>query len=178
MSEGWTDNETINWGDVDTAPPAPIDPGLYRATILEAEASPTSKGKPCIVLTLEVNEALEGQEIEGRSKQLKWQRIVFSAGALFRAKQLAMAVGIEPPASTGYEAIGEWAEDLLGQDVSIRVKLGRPGNDGRRFPEVDRYCTAEEVDELLGGDDDDEPPKRSAKKAAKRPAAKGRRRRS
>jgi hypothetical protein len=154
MAQGWTSNESIDLDNVSDEPPGPPDDGVYAATITRAEPEPTKKNDPGVGLDLRLDGDVYGNEgcLEGKSRNIRFQKITFSKEALFRLKNLCKSLGINPPANTGFEAIKDWCEELVGQRVFVRTKKRPRMNDKSKVDAaIDRYFTEQQAQEAASG---------------------------
>lgn len=148
---GWTQKEKINYEGVSTDAPAPLDPGLYRARITNAELQPTKKKEPMIKLTVEVFEDGEGNALKAKRKV--FDNMVLSQAAAFRILILAKALEIDPLSENDTETTEEWCREIVKaakEGVWVRIKHETyTSNDGeeRTTMRVARYLNPADVKE-------------------------------
>lgn len=150
QQKGWTtgSDEKVSWDDVSTEPPAPLEIGIYQATIEQAEPSPTKENKPAIKLVLTVSAAYGGAGIDPARKM--FDNVTLTKEAAFRVKQLAAAAGVAPPASFGFEDVEAFCAALVdAQPVWLKSK--RSTWDGKVNHKVDRYLTEAQAGEAANG---------------------------
>lgn len=170
---GWKEDREIDWDKINKDAPAPLEPGIYKLEIAQAEAQASSKGDPMVRILLEAVETVEGDEVNRRKV---WDNLTFSDTAAFKAKQLFEALEIDPPGRTGFKVMKEWCKDLLG--LEIYAVLVTTTYEGKKNSKVQRYIMEEDLEEELAkleegdGDDEDEKPARGRKKKAKKKATK------
>lgn len=162
---GWTENESIDWGETSKAPPPPPEPGLYRFEVAEATAKQVGKdNKPGFGLVLMLTEPYGGGEAINRK--------VYATHGLKKEnrhviKQLAESCDVELPTSTGTEAVKEFCTRLLDSRGGIvRIKHGK-GQDNLPRAEVafgSSYLTEAEA----SSDGQDAPEGGSSEPAPKR----------
>jgi hypothetical protein len=149
-NKGWTTETALDLSDVSDQPPGPVDVGVYCCTITKAEAEATSKGDPAIKMDLHIERAYSGDPaaVDGRVRNLRFETISFKKDALFRLKQLCLALGVEPPRSTGYQVLCDWAADLVGKEVWVKTRLkarydaaAKKADPDKKDAAVDRYMT-------------------------------------
>lgn len=150
-NQGWTDDKEFNWDDVSDAPPPPLEDGVYRATIVKADAEPTAKGIPSASLQLSVTATHSGEAIKNRKM---FDKVVLDpdSGALFRVKQLCRATGVTPPARNNLDAVTDFANELVGHEVWIKTRQEEfPKGSGKKNARVDMYVSDDKLAEVLGG---------------------------
>ena len=108
--KGWNSSNKFDYSNVTTDAPKPLDPGLYRARIVEAVPQPTKEGKPMIKLTSEVFQNENGDEIP---KRKLIDNMVLSQAALFRVKIVAEALDIEPLGGDSLEETEEFCKNIV-----------------------------------------------------------------
>lgn len=164
-SNGWSQNERLDYTGVTTEGPAPLEAGLYKARITEAKPQPTKENKPMIKLTVQVFEDGEGNAI---GKRTVTDNMVLSQAALFRVLILAKALDIEPLEETGLEAAEAFCRSVVkGAKNGVFVRLDQEtyetkGGEERITNRVKRYLSPEQVAEeaskkAAAGDGDDKP---------------------
>jgi len=145
--QGWTQNDSFdNWDDVSSEAPKPLDPGIYNATIVKAEAAQTGKGKPAVKLEVSATGVFQGDELPTPRKLYDTKPITFEAQGL--VKNLCQAAGVEPPKGNGYEVVSAFADELVGLSVIVKVKLESYVKDGekRTVARIDRYFTGDQAE--------------------------------
>lgn len=117
---GWSE-DSIDWDNVSTEPPPPLERGVYRATIEEASPHTSEKtGGASFAVTLVVNTRYgEAEGAVGNRKMYDY----LSFAAAGRIKQICEGTGVRPPKNRT-EAVGEeFCAELLGKEVWIRSRL-------------------------------------------------------
>lgn len=148
--QGWTGGEDFDWDEVpDGAPETPPE-GLYTGKIIEAKAEETSNDNPAIKLTVELQAPFGGGELGYVSRKVR-DTMVLTKDAAFRFKQLAVAAGTKPPRGSQFEAMNDFAEDLVGREVIIKTKNVPARDKSRVYANVSLYCTAEQADQEAKG---------------------------
>jgi hypothetical protein len=145
---GWTSEESVNWNDVSTEPPPPLEDGIYRAIVVKAEPKPLGKeNKPGIAIQLQVEEQFGGGAIEPKRKL--FDNVMMSAAAAFKVKQLATAANIEPPASFKFADVEAFCNALVDSNALLvrtkRETYTPPGGSPRTNAKVDRYLTEQQL---------------------------------
>jgi hypothetical protein len=172
-NKGWTEEADINWDDVSTEAPKPIDADLYNANIVAAEFRKSNAGNPCVNLELAVTGVFQGDELSTPKKH--YHTLVFTADCAFRVKQAAVAAGVEPPKRASEEVLKEFGDSLVGAAVIVKTKHEKHRTDkNRTLSVVDRFLTQAQAERIKSGGsaDDDSPataaaaPKRSRRGAA------------
>jgi len=142
----WATSEDLDWDAIPDGPPPPLEDGIYRAVIGQADPQPTAKErKPAISVQLIVKQRHGSDEELNRRV---FDTVVLTKEAAFRAKQLAKATQAELPRNTGYEAVSEFASSLVGSEVWIRTR--QQTYNGRVNPRVDLYISEDKLAEVLG----------------------------
>lgn len=100
----------FNYDGVDTKGPGPLDPGVYRAKITNAELKTSKAGNDMIVVDLEVFEDGQGNELPKRRKLT--DRVVVTEKALFRVAILAEALGLANLEDDAEDTIKDWCEQV------------------------------------------------------------------
>lgn len=145
-NNGWTSEEAVNWNDVSTEPPPPLEDGIYRAIVVKAEPKPLGKeNKPGIALQLQVEEQFGGGAVEPKRKL--FDNVMMSAAAAFKVKQLATAAGIEPPASFKFADVEAFCIALVDSSaLLVRTKREEyPKGSGKVNAKADRYLTEQQL---------------------------------
>lgn len=146
MNSDSTVNENIDWGTVSTEGPPPLTPGIYQGKIIEAEATDTGNGKPCVKVVWEATTSYDGSKATGFRKC--YLTITCIPETMFRVLQLARAIEVDPPANFGFEARDEFAQALLSRECYARVKNRK--YEGRDRNDLDRFLTSTEAGEQAG----------------------------
>lgn len=172
-NQGWTDEESFDWDKVSDAPPPPLANGLYRGRIVKAEARPTTKEpKPSVNIEFSVESLItaDGELALDKPRKL-FDTLVFSKDAAFRIKQLSKATNVNPPASSGFEPVKDFAAALVGVGVVFRTRLNT--FNGKTNARVEVYVPEDKIAEALAGKDfsaaaagdaESDAPKRRARK--------------
>ncbi len=155
--QGWTTQQDLNMDQVSTEPPPPLEAGIYRARVVEATPQPTKKGDPALRVVLQVFADIAGSEISPKRKI--YQTAVLTQDAAFRVKQLAVAAGVEPPKTSGFDDASTFAAELTGAEVLCKTKQ-RQTPDGKTIADVDRFLTAEQAQQSTQAAAPAAPPKR------------------
>jgi hypothetical protein len=146
--QGWTSSEApVDWDGISDEPPPLLDAGIYRIKVDEAKAEPTRNQLPCVQLQVTALAGLNGESVDGRQCELRYQNLILTSKAAFRAKQFCNAAGCKPPASFAFAVVEAWASELPGTELIARIKHGQPNKEGRIFAQVDKYMTAEQAAE-------------------------------
>ena len=111
---------------------SPLEPAEYECMITEAKPTTSSTGNPMIKVTLTVRPDVE----QDGAKRKIFDNIVFTEKAMFKAHQLAGAIGV-----ASAESIEEYAQQLYAKPV--RVKTKNEEYNGKINPKVDRYMRSE-----------------------------------
>jgi hypothetical protein len=173
---GWTSNNAIDLDNVSTEPPGPPEEGIYKVRVTKAEPEATKDGDPGVAYELHVEGAYSGDPsaIEGKSLNLRFNKLTFSQGALWKLKAVCHCFDVSPPKSTSFEDVSEFAEQLVDKEGWVKLKRRvNPKDKTRFFAEVDRYFTQAQADEAAQGatadatgDASAEAPKRPRRRAA------------
>lgn len=158
-NQGWTQNDSFdNWDDVSTEAPKPPTPEIYAITVVKAEAKATGTGKPAVNLEISLTGIHNGGDLPSPRKV--YDLVTITKEAAFKVKQLAMAMGVAPPANNSYGAVCEFADNLVGQTAFAKTKLDtykpkptpeNPAPEARTNAKVDRYLTQEQADKMRTG---------------------------
>jgi hypothetical protein len=108
-SQGWATKEKLDYSAISNGP-APLEPGVYKAKILEANAQATKKNDPMLVLSVQILEDKDGNKVSSRFPVR--DNFTFGKG-LFRVAQLCSALDVSPPEDTGFETIEEFGRAVL-----------------------------------------------------------------
>ena len=126
---------------------SPLEPAEYECMITEAKPTTSSTGNPMIKVTLTIRPDVE----QDGAKRKIFDNIVFTEKAMFKAHQLAGAVGVATA-----DSIEEYAQQLFAKPV--RVKTKNEEYNGKINPKVDRYIrSALEVNQDLIPSSDSNP---------------------
>lgn len=143
-SKGWTSEESVDWDNIGTEPPPPLEVGVYKAIVTKAEPEKTSTGKPALKIELLVQEAYGGEGLDPARKM--FDNVTLTKEAAFRVKQLAAAAGITPPASFAFADAEEFCAALVEADA-VWLRSKRSTWEGKVNHKVDRYLTEEQAAE-------------------------------
>lgn len=146
-TKGWASEEAIDWDKVSEDPPAPLEDGGYMAVIAKAEAKQTKDDKPALGIELHVTQPYGGEP--GSLNRKVFDTVTFTAEAAFRAKQLATATGVTPPRSTGFDAINDFAQALVG--CTVWIKTRRNTFQGKTNAKVDVYVPEAKLEQVMAG---------------------------
>lgn len=143
--KGYEGGKEVDWSQVRTDAPVPLEPGIYLATVTQAEIDKSQKGDPMIKVQLEVEEMFDGDaDVEGRAL---YDNMTLKDKALFKIKQFHEASNIELPPTTRFEDVEVFAEDMVGIkvycEVSVRTWDGKPRN------QLDFYIHPDNIDEYV-----------------------------
>lgn len=141
--KGWSGGHDVNWDDVESGSPTPLERGVYSARVEKAECKETKDGQPTIEVVLEVNEKYDSDDDVKRSV---YDNFTMTEKALFKTKQFCEASDIEPPASTRYEDVSEFAEEIV--DTEVWVLLGERTYEGRTRNRIEFYIHDDDVEEV------------------------------
>jgi hypothetical protein len=100
----------FSYEGVDTKGPAPLEPGVYRAKITNAELKTSKQGNDMIEVSLEVFEDGQGNELPKKRKLT--DRVVVTEKALFRVAILAEALSIPNLEDDAEDTIKDWCEKI------------------------------------------------------------------
>ena len=149
--QGWVTDDEIDVDAVSKEPPPPLPAAVYKFEITKTEPQATQKeGHPAAQLELRAIEARDPTTDLGKfNGRLPYERIVFTKDAWWKVKQLSEAIGISGPTrngkgSTSFEAVSEFLDALVGQQVWAQTKL-RPSKNGKVYAEIEKYLTEAEV---------------------------------
>lgn len=148
---GWTNDEEINWDNVDDSAPKPLDPGLYVGRVAACDPQKTkSGGKPGAKLELTVK-GKYGEDAFPRPRKM-FATLTFTQDAGFAAKNFSKANGIEMPSRNNPDAIADYCDRALAVgDVFFKVK--RDSYEGKPTAKIERFYTeAQAVIAHAGGD--------------------------
>ncbi len=116
----------INLSEAEQETPATIiTPGDYQVIVTDAEEGESSKGTPCITVTLEL---LDGGEFKGRTLR-DW--LYTTPKAIWRVGELMHALGLEVPQGdfdlNPAQLIGRQAKATVSHEVwegKVKTRLG------------------------------------------------------
>lgn len=163
---GWSTRDKLDWDKVDASGPKPLDPGIYKLRIAKAEPKKTSSGKPGALLQHEVVSTHDGEVIDNNRKV--FDNLTFEESAMFRPKQLALALDSDLPETNGFEDVQTFCHELLGKEVLAKLILRT--YQGRTSSRIEAYLTEDEAADLSDDSDDDDDDMPTAKKAKKKKA--------
>jgi hypothetical protein len=144
--QGWTQSEDLNWDEVSDGPPPPPEDGIYRVAVAKAEPSATGKGDPAVSLQLTlIAQHGSDKKVKGRL----YDKPMLSGEAIFRTKQLARVAGVALPKNNGFDAVSEFANELVGCEFWVRTK--QQPYDGKVNAKVDMYISDDKLEEVLNG---------------------------
>lgn len=142
--KGWSGGDDVDWDEVDSGSPTPLDRGIYGAVVTKAECKETKNGKPCIELNLDVTDKYDSDD-DVSSRKL-FDTFTMTKDALFKTKQFCEAADMEPPASTRYGDVSEFAEELI--DTEVWVLLGQRTFEGKSRNRIEFYIHDDDVEEV------------------------------
>jgi hypothetical protein len=108
---GWTSADAVDWNEVSTEPPPPLNPALYKGLIVKAEPSPTKENKPAIAIELQIDKEYGGPDVSPVRKM--FDNLTLTKEAAFKVKQLAAAANVAPPANFGIDAVRAFCDSLV-----------------------------------------------------------------
>jgi hypothetical protein len=139
---GWTSADAVDWNEVSTEPPPPLNPALYKGLIVKAEPSPTKENKPAIAIELQIDKEYGGPDVSPVRKM--FDNLTLTKEAAFKVKQLAAAANVAPPANFGIDAVRAFCDSLVDAGpVILRSKLSEW--QGKKNHKVDRYLSEEQA---------------------------------
>lgn len=142
-------SESINWADVPDEGPAPAPPGLYGYQVVKAEPRTTKKGERSINLELKLTH--RDGESPGSCEYKSFKTCMLQGRGMFMTKQLALAVGVDLPASLDDSDVDNFCESLLGREgyaVFSQEKYKKPGSTIERTKlEVERFVAEGSLEE-------------------------------
>lgn len=147
--KGWSGGKSIDWDAVDTEAPKPLAVGVYKAKITKAEPRETSKGDPGASLQFKVFEAYDSDEELNRKC---FDNLTFTQDGAFRAKMICEALDIDPPATSSFEDVSGFCEELEG--CEIWVHLIHNTYQGRTSNRIIQYIAESDLKEYIAGLDD------------------------
>ena len=146
---GWATREALNYEGVSTEGPPPLDDGIYRVKIVEAEATTSKGGNPAIKYVVEALSAYDGSSVAGHYPKAYATNAV-TAKTLFQVLRISQALGIDPPADSGYDTLCDFAEQMLGKECYARINQRE--YQGRVSNNLDRLMDdAKAASEASGG---------------------------
>lgn len=127
----------------------------HNAEIVATRATMSKNDNPMVDLRWKI---VDGNDTD----KIVFDRLTFSANAIFRIDQFCKALGLDPAKEFGGQSIDiaflvGWAEKLIGECATIKVRMGKASqsDDGEIYPprpEVAKYSpygSAKSVGELL-----------------------------
>lgn len=150
---GWTEDEDLEMDKASTEPPKPLEAGFYRATVAEASAERNPKTqKLAVKVVLKVSATHDGTQLD--QKRNVRDSVPITKEAAFRAKQLAQAAGVNPPARSNFEEVSAFVANLLNSGemfVQLKRVNGTGQHAGKVFTNVGRYLTSDQLAQEISG---------------------------
>ena len=119
----------FNTDEYEERGPIQVPAGQYPFAVVEAKEAMSKAGNEMINLELQF-------EVGAEKPMTIYDRLVFTAKALFRIKQFTEATGTESNWADG--ALD--AEDCIGLEGIARIALGDKNDKGKQYMEVDWYA--------------------------------------
>jgi hypothetical protein len=149
--KGWAGGHEVDWKKIDSGSPTPLERGIYNAVVIKAEPQETKNGKPALSIELQVESKYKDDSGEVRRKL--FDTFTMTAEGLFKTKQFCDATGIEPPATTSYGDVCEFAEDMINAEVYVLV--GTRTWEGKARNRVEFFIADEEVEDVYARESSD-----------------------
>lgn len=128
--KGWAGGDKVDWDGVDSGSPTPLERGIYNCVVIAANPGETKEGKPSLSIELEI-ESRYGSNDEIPKRKL-FDTFTMVKDGLFKTKQFCEATDVDPPETTTYGDVSDFAEDMMGQEVYVLVGIrtfeGKPRN--------------------------------------------------
>jgi hypothetical protein len=145
---GWANNDSFDWDSVSEDAPPPLEAGIYGFQIAQAEPEQTKKGDPGVKLVLTITHAMGGSA--GDMKRKVYDKLTLTKEALFRTKQLAKALDVQPPPGNAPDHVEAFAQALSESGAGF-VRLKQETYQGKVNARVDRYLTSDQAQEAAAG---------------------------
>lgn len=150
--KGWAGGEKVDWDKVDSGSPTPLERGIYNAVVTKVEAQTTKNNKPSLAVELEVDGKYKSDE---EVKRKLFDTFTMTSEGLFKAKQFCEATDIDPPESTTFGDVEEFAGEMLNAEVYVLV--GTRTFEGKLRNRIEFYISDSTVEEVYARESGDSP---------------------